>query len=285
MVVNPTGLSTAPVATITGITAPSNVAFGPLGDLFVMQDTLPYSIRVYAPPYTGAPSATITSGVNDPRSMTVASTGDLFVGNFGNDTVTRYTAPYTAAPASTTSAGVHGPQSLVVDPNGTLHVANFAASSITEYTPPFGSPPVRTVTQGIAGPLAIAYLTAENLVWVANSANGTMSAYGLGTTTVAQTIAVGGIRTGSHPSAVPSRFRTPRPTTCRSSPYPNKLPAAFDYTYNVSAPSPVVGDSFQSFYVADAGATYVQQFARPYNTLGIAYFTNVTHPQAVAAWP
>ena len=285
MVVNPTGLSTAPVATITGITAPSNVAFGPLGDLFVMQDTLPYSVRVYAPPYTGAPSATITSGVNDPRSMTVASTGDLFVGNFGNDTVTRYTAPYTAAPASTTSTGVHGPQSLVVDPNGTLHVANFAASSITEYTPPFGSPPVRTVTQGIAGPLAIAYLTAESLVWVANSANGTLSAYGLGTTTVAQTIAV-----GAHPNGIASFGGTLAISDTTANhvqifPYPNKLPAAFDYTYNVSAPSPVVGDSFQSFYVADAGATYVQQFARPYNTLGIAYFTNVTHPQAVAAWP
>ena len=55
---------------------------------------------------------TVTSGVNDPIDVNFDASGNLFVANYGNSTVTIYAPPYTAPPAVTISNGINGPNQL-----------------------------------------------------------------------------------------------------------------------------------------------------------------------------
>lgn len=284
VVVNPTSASTAPVATIPGVIGSSKVAFAPNGDLFVPQNFLPYSVSVYAPPYTGAPIAVITNGVNNPHCLVVAPNGDLFVGNFGNATVTRYTAPYTAAPASITTLGVNDPESLAIDPAGTLLVANYAGSTVTEYPAPFASPS-RTISQGISGPISIAIAGGEILV--ANALNGKLTSYPVASPSLLpdKTLAV-----GTQPMAVASFGLTIAVADYAANdvkilPFPYTLPAAFDYTANVNKPLSIASDAYGSFYTADSGANYVQVMSPPYNVSKISSYTTGFGPHGVAVWP
>ena len=58
------------------------------------------TITEYASPYTGAPIATNSNGLQGPISLAFDPSGDLFVAN-SNTTITEYAAPYTGAPVAT----------------------------------------------------------------------------------------------------------------------------------------------------------------------------------------
>ena len=73
-------------------------------------------MTVYAPPYSGAPIATIANGINDPLSLTLDKSGNLFVANHGTNSVTEYAAPYTGGPVATITNGVLDPVSLATFP-------------------------------------------------------------------------------------------------------------------------------------------------------------------------
>ena len=142
----------APIAIANGINHPQSLAVDVHGNLFVANGSGSNTVTVYSPPYSGAPSATISSNVNDPVSLAFDSTGDLFAVNAAANTVTEYAPPYAGAP-TIISKGLNTPSSLALDAHGNLFVANLNSTpnSVVEFAPPFtnASTPVATITNGI----------------------------------------------------------------------------------------------------------------------------------------
>lgn len=75
---------------------------------------------------------TITLGTNEPFSLAVNQSNDLFVGNYAVNTVTEY-QPGASSSSVTISRGIKEPDSLGFDASGTLYVANGGANTVTEY--------------------------------------------------------------------------------------------------------------------------------------------------------
>jgi DNA-binding beta-propeller fold protein YncE len=75
---------------------------------------------------------TISQSVNSPFALAVDRTGNLYVGNLGNNTVTVY-APGSTSVLRTISQGICGPVSLAFDRFDNLYVANACASTVTVY--------------------------------------------------------------------------------------------------------------------------------------------------------
>jgi serine/threonine-protein kinase len=98
-----------------GLNFPQALALDGAGNLFVANQS---TVTEYAPPYTGAPTATIRNGINGPVSLAIDGAGDLFVANYGagsNNTVTEYAPPYTGT-ATTISNALNQPFRLVLTP-------------------------------------------------------------------------------------------------------------------------------------------------------------------------
>ena len=95
---------------------------------------------------------TFASQPDIPTGLAFDSSNNLYVGNFGPNTVTEY-APGTTTPSKTISTGINEPTGLAFDKQGTLYVSNFAGT-VTEY--PAG------YTTGNPS----ATLTASNATWV-----------------------------------------------------------------------------------------------------------------------
>jgi len=132
---------------------------------------VPGSVTMYAPPYTGAPTATILNGVVQPIALLTDASLNLYVANaFGGasnaGSVTIYAPPYTGTPA-TIATGIDNPGALALDPSGNLWVANQAGrglnGSVAEYAPPFGGGPVRTISSFAGVPTSIAFDPQGNL--------------------------------------------------------------------------------------------------------------------------
>ena len=136
---------------------------------------VPGSVTMYAPPYTGAPTATILSGVVQPIALLTDASLNLYVANaFGGNSnagsVTVYAPPYTAQP-TTVTAGINNPGAIALDPTGNLWVANQAGNglngTVSEYTPPFLSGPARTISNFTGVPTGLQFDPQGNL-FVAN---------------------------------------------------------------------------------------------------------------------
>lgn len=85
----------------------------------------------------GAPIGTITTSVSGPEGLAVDASGNLYVSNAYNSTVTVY-QPGKTSPSTTYSTDLTFPVAVAVDTNGTVYVANatgfsFAPGSIVEY--------------------------------------------------------------------------------------------------------------------------------------------------------
>ncbi|HTA37863.1 MAG TPA: hypothetical protein VK760_02245 [Candidatus Acidoferrales bacterium] len=139
---------------------------------------VPGSVTMYAPPYSGAPTATILSGVVQPIALLTDSNLNLYVANaFGGNSnagsVSIYASPYTAVPTTVTT-GVNNPGAIALDPNGNLWVANQAGNglngTITEYTPPFLNGPVRTISNFTGVPTGLQFDPQGNLFLANGSA-------------------------------------------------------------------------------------------------------------------
>ena len=105
---------------------------------------------------------TITRGISGPNAMAVDASGDLFVSNVDNQTVTVY-APGHFAPERTYTRGFHerlvNPLTVTVGPDGTMYLVNYTHlgmnSQVLEY--PVGSkvPTVAIALNGGADGLAV----------------------------------------------------------------------------------------------------------------------------------
>jgi YVTN family beta-propeller protein len=67
----------------------------------------------------------------NPTGVAVASNGNIYVANFGANTVTTYDA--TGKRISPTITGLGGPFALAFDPAGLLYVLNQTSATITKY--------------------------------------------------------------------------------------------------------------------------------------------------------
>jgi len=270
---------------IDGVEGATYLAFDAQGDLFVLVDRAPYAVKVFAPPYTGRPKAVVTNGIHDPRSIAVAASGDLFVGN-GNDTVTHYAPPYTGRPTSITRAGIARPNALAVSKNGTLYVANLATSTITSYAPPY-SRIAHVTSSGIAGPAALT-LTRDGTgnLFVANTSSDTVTEYDAALRGPLHTIGVGPdpVALASFDDIVAIAASDSNDIAVARPPYtgtPTIVNSASAQTWGVAF------DAYQNVYAAEWYPGFVQQFAAPRyagaspDPAAVA----LTSPRALATWP
>ncbi|MGZ3576284.1 MAG: hypothetical protein ACXVA3_13455 [Vulcanimicrobiaceae bacterium] len=73
---------------------------------------------MYASPYTSAPIQTLSNALNQPLGVAFSPRGNLFVTNYGNNTVTEYAPPYSGVPIARISSGISGPIGLAFDAGG-----------------------------------------------------------------------------------------------------------------------------------------------------------------------
>ncbi|MHB8214351.1 MAG: NHL repeat-containing protein [Vulcanimicrobiaceae bacterium] len=202
------------------------------------------NVTEYAPPYTSAPTATISNGMSNPTGLAFDSSGNLFVVNSHNNTVKEYAPPYTGAPTATISNGVNSPWGTALDSSNNLFVANNGGSNVTEYAPPYTGAPTTTISNGVNSPWGPAFDSSGDL-FVANYGGSNVTEY------------------------APPFSNASAPTTTISNGVRYATGLAFDSS----------GDLF----VANAGYNTVIEYASPYTGTPIATISNaVNMPEGLA---
>ena len=86
----------------------------------------------------GSAAIAISSGLNSPLGLAFDGSGNLFIINQGDNTISEVTAAQLAAgsfnPIVVVSAGLSGPQALAFDGSGNLFIANNISNSVSEVT-------------------------------------------------------------------------------------------------------------------------------------------------------
>lgn len=148
------------------------------------------SDSLYGPVLVFAPGATepywkITTGIDFSTALAFDAAGDLYVVNFGNESLdpgsVAVYAPGSSSPMRTITDGVVKPSALAFDGAGNLYVLNYCiyqpssgcaqAPAVTVYAPG-GVTPIRTITTGIGGAGALTLDQSADL-YVANSGSTT----------------------------------------------------------------------------------------------------------------
>jgi hypothetical protein len=135
------------------------IALSPSCNLFI---TAGAHVLEYAPPYTGAPIATISSGLTNPAALAFDAGGNLYVSDTSTRVVNVYAAPYTGPPATTVHLSPYAVAlGLALDASGNLFVDDYSDSVIDEYTPPFSTSSTPTTvipaSSGLSLPAGIAF--------------------------------------------------------------------------------------------------------------------------------
>jgi sugar lactone lactonase YvrE len=140
---------------------PNGVAVDSAGNVYVA-DTYNYTIRKLTPVGTnwvvttlaGLPGhAGSTDGTNSaarfnlPLTLAVDSAGDVYVADYGNNTIRKVTPIGTNWVVTTLAGGFNGPQGVAVDTNGNVYVADEGNCTIRKVTPAG----VVTTLAGLAG--------------------------------------------------------------------------------------------------------------------------------------
>ena len=115
--------------------------------------------------------------LNTPQSTTVDASGNIWITNAGNNTVTVLAQNGTPAPGSPFSGnGLARPTAIAIDANGNGWIANTGAASVSAFTLG-GSPITGSPFNGggnISAPNGVA-IDAPGNVWVTNSATGSVT--------------------------------------------------------------------------------------------------------------
>jgi sugar lactone lactonase YvrE len=110
---------------------------------------------------------TFASGFNAPAGMTFDSAGNLFVADAGDGSVREITQ---AGTVSNFATGFNHPDALAFDAEGNLYVASFNSNSVLKVTP---AGVVSTFASGFNEPDGLAFDSTGNL-YVASAGNGTL---------------------------------------------------------------------------------------------------------------
>lgn len=124
-----------------------------------------------APPGSSAQLA-LNAGLNQPEGVVVDASGDVYVANFGANTITELATGSVWTPTTFLSGnGLNQPWGLSIDLSGNLYVANSGAQNILKVVPGT-TPTVTTYATGFTGnPSAMAFDQFGNL-YVTTPSNG-----------------------------------------------------------------------------------------------------------------
>jgi sugar lactone lactonase YvrE len=171
--------SGTPLTITSGTSEPQVLLLDPSQNLFVGQcdshcgHSSPDRVEEYAPPYTAAPSTTITTSVAEMLGMTMDTSKNLFVSYYSLGAIGIYAPPYTGTPSWL--SGLSNPTSMVLGPTGTLYAANSSAPSVSEYPLPYMNTP-GSISNGVENPNSIVMDAAQNL-FVSNNMGDNVTVY------------------------------------------------------------------------------------------------------------
>ena len=136
-------------------------------------------------PGTTTAGATLT-GLADPDALAFDTSGNLYVANAGNNTVSVFSSGATTASATLT--GLSTPDSLAFDASGNLYVANSGGTTVSVFAP--GATTATATLTGLTAPDALALDSNGNL-YVADLSAGVVSKFSTtASTAVATTVVI-----------------------------------------------------------------------------------------------
>jgi hypothetical protein len=157
----------------------SGMTFDSSGRLWVISNPsgcsapFPSVIQVFQPPVTQSSTPVLTfalPGTGDKDSLTFDSSGNLWVEDNFNSTVSEFSGPFTSShtltPALTLSTGINAPSGVAVDTSGSVYVANNTSSgtnSIAVFHTPVSASTVPTFLNGLHGPGGLIFDSQGNL--------------------------------------------------------------------------------------------------------------------------
>jgi hypothetical protein len=138
--------------------------------------TSPYNVN--NPPTDWSLVVTYSGGgLNSPQGIAADQSGNIWVANAGNSSVSEFSPAGTALSPSNgfTSGGINAPYALAVDQSGYVWVANSGNNTITKLITgtngtSYGNSTTLSTPKGIA-------IDGSGNVWVSNSGNSTVSAF------------------------------------------------------------------------------------------------------------
>jgi YVTN family beta-propeller protein len=161
------------------LVGPHGMAIDSSGNLWVTNFGTPASpgntVSKFVPSYTfcqksatNPASVTVTSAGpftvgSEPYGIAIDASGNVWVSNFGSNTVTELSPAGTVL--NTVTVGT-GPQGIAIDPSGNVWVANSGSNTVTVINPS-AIQPATTIYQVGNGPHSVAIETTGN-VWVSN---------------------------------------------------------------------------------------------------------------------
>lgn len=137
-----------------------SVAFDRQRRLYV-NDPVGGGVRVFDPPYTGAPAFSVDSGMGNIEGIAVDASGRLLAANHSFNRILIYTPPLSGArePSDSIMTGARIPEGIAIGGDGYLYVVSQYDSTILVYHPPFShtsTPAVVMHGGGLGGPYGIA---------------------------------------------------------------------------------------------------------------------------------
>jgi hypothetical protein len=116
-----------------------DAAFDASGNLYFV-DFGAADVKVYAPPYTGAPTMTLGDGtLYYPEAVAIGPNGTVFVSDA--HAIFEFALPYTTAPTAHISSGQSEAVAMLFDAAGNLYAANYGNNTVTRYAPPYTQAP------------------------------------------------------------------------------------------------------------------------------------------------
>jgi len=171
-------------STTDTITAAMNIAQNPARNVAYLNDlrdaSAPFqsTLDINSPPSAWTIMISYTGGgLNAPSAIATDSSGNVWVTNSGNNSVSKFQPNGTVISGSNgfTAGGFSSPSAIAIDMSGNAWVANKGSNSVTVLNPTGSSGTVYT-GNGLSGPNGIA-IDASSNVWVTNSGSSTVSAF------------------------------------------------------------------------------------------------------------
>ena len=164
------------------ITAAMNIAQNPgrnVANLNKLRSASPVfqpALNVNAPPdaWTIAITYTATGTLNSPSSIATDASGNVWITNAGNSSVTKLDASG-ALVVNTTAGGLNSPNAIAIDGSGNAWVTNAGNSTVTKLNAA-GTSGTAFSANGLSAPKSIV-VDGDGDIWVANSDTNAVSAF------------------------------------------------------------------------------------------------------------